>query len=72
MALKQIPIRFDEELAEQLRLRSTVEHRSMNDIVVQAVREYTTKHPISREKMLELVRAIAREDKALLKALADA
>jgi len=72
MATKQIPIRLDEETAEQLRLRSTIEKRSMNEIVGEAIREYSRAHPISREEMLKLVRAIAKEDASLLKALADA
>lgn len=69
---KQIPIRLDEKTAEQLRLRSAVERRSMNEIVGEAVREYSRAHPISRERMLELVRAIAEEDATLLEALRDA
>ncbi len=72
MAIKQIPLRLDEATAEKLRLRSAVEHRSMNEMVREAVREYERAHPISRERMLELVRAIVKEDKALLKALRDA
>lgn len=72
MALKQINVRVDERTAEQLKLRSTIEKRSINEIIGESLREYTTAHPISREAMLAMVRAIAKEDATLLKALADA
>ncbi len=72
MASKQIAVRVDEALAEQLRLRATIERRSVNEIINAAIREYATSHPVSRDDMLALVRAIAREDASLLQALADA
>lgn len=71
MALKQINIRVDEEMAEQLKLRSTIEKRSVNEIVGESLREYSKHHPISREQMLAMVRAIAKEDASILKALAE-
>jgi hypothetical protein len=72
MAVKQIAVRLDEATAEQLKLRATIEHRSVNDIVGEAIREYAKSHPVPRERMLEMVRAIVKEDASLLKALADA
>ena len=72
MALKQINVRVDERIAEQLKLRSTIEKRSINEIIGESLREYITAHPISRDAMLAMVRAIAKEDATLLKALADA
>lgn len=72
MATKQIAIRVDEATAEQLRLRAALEHRTVNDIVGEAIREYSKAHPVSRESMLAMVRAIAKEDASLLKALGDA
>lgn len=72
MASKQLPLRLDEQTAEQLKLRSTIEKRSMNEIVGDAIREYATAHPVPREELLALVRSIAKEDASLLKALADA
>jgi hypothetical protein len=72
MAMKQIALRVDEVIAEQLKLRATIEHRPVNDIINAAIREYSQSHPVAREDMLTLVRAIAKEDAALLKALADA
>lgn len=72
MAVKQIAVRLDEAVAEQLKLRATLEHRSVNDIIGEAIREYAKSHPVSREHMLAMVRAIAKEDASLLKALADA
>ncbi len=72
MALKQLNIRVDEETAAQLKLRSTIEKRSVNEIVGESLREYSKRHPVSRADMLALVRAIAKEDASILKALADA
>lgn len=72
MAMKQIAFRTDEATAQQLKLRASIEHRSVNDIIGEAVREYSKSHPVSREHMLAMVRAIAKEDAALLKALAEA
>jgi hypothetical protein len=72
MAVKQIAVRVDEATAAQLKLRATIEHRSVNDIIGEAIREYSKSHPVSRQHMLEMVRAIAKEDASLLKALAEA
>ncbi len=72
MAVKQIAVRIDQATAEQLRLRATIERRSVNEIVGEAIREYSKSHPVSREHMLAMVRAIAKDDASLLKALADA
>jgi hypothetical protein len=62
MAVKQIAVRIDAATAEQ----------SVNEILGDAVREYSESHPVSREHMLEIARAIAEDDASLLKALADA
>jgi len=72
MAQKQLNIRVDEATAAQLKLRSAIEKRSVNEIVGASLREYAKSHPVSRERMLELVRAIAKEDATILKALAEA
>jgi hypothetical protein len=72
MAPKQIALRVEQEVAEQLKLRASIERRSVNEIINAAIREYATAHPVSREQMLALVRTIAKEDAGLLKALADA
>lgn len=72
MAVKQIAVRIDQATAEQLKLRATIERRSVNEIVGEAIREYSKSHPVSREHMLAMVRAIAKDDASLLKALADA
>jgi len=71
MAVKQIAVRLEEATAEQLKLRATIERRSVNDIIGEAIQEYSKSHPIPRERMLEMVRAIVKEDASLLKALAD-
>lgn len=71
MALKQIAVRIDQETADRLKIRASIERRSVNEIVGEAIRDYLKTHPVSREDMLTLVRAIAKEDAALLKALAE-
>lgn len=72
MAARQVALRLDEELAGQLKLRAAIEHRSVNEIINEAIREHAKSHPIPREQMLEMVRAIVKEDASLLQALADA
>ena len=72
MAAKQIAIRIDEATVQQLKLRAAIERRSVNEIVGEAIREYSKSHPVSREHILAMVRAIAKDDASLLKALADA
>ncbi len=72
MATKQIAIRVDAATSEQLKARASIEHRSVNAIVGDAIREYASAHPVSRAQMLALVRGIVKEDAALLKALAEA
>ena len=72
MAVRQIAVRIDDATAEQLKLRATIERRSVNEIVGEAIREYSKSHPVSREHMLKMVRAIAKDDAVILKALADA
>lgn len=71
MASRQIALRVDEQVADKLKLRSTIERRSVNEIITAAIAEYEKTHPVSREDMLALVRAIAKEDASLLKALAE-
>ena len=71
MATKQISLRLDESVAEQLKVRASVERRSVNEIIAEAIKEYARSHPVSREAMLALVRGIVKEDASLLKALAE-
>jgi plasmid stability protein len=71
MAVKQLGIRLDPQVIQQLKLRSAIEGRSVNEIVSNAIREYSSAHPVPRAQMLEMVRAIAVEDAELLKALAE-
>lgn len=72
MAMKQVSLRLEEAEHESLKLRASIERRAVNDIITDAIREYSRTHPIPREDMLAMVRAIAKEDASLLKALADA
>jgi hypothetical protein len=71
MARKQVALRLDAVEHSALKLRSTIENRPVNDILEDAIREYSMRHPISREDTLKMVRSIAQEDAALLKALAE-
>jgi hypothetical protein len=72
MSMKQVSLRLDAVEHDSLRLRASLERRPMNDIITDAIREYSRSHPIPREDMLAMVRAIAKEDASLLKALEDA
>ena len=72
MNFKDIAVRLDDAMVEQLKVRSRIECRSVNEIVTEAIREYSKSHPVSREHMLTLVRTIVKEDASLLEALADA
>ncbi len=71
MANKQVSLRLEKAEHESLKLRSAIERRPVNEIITDAIREYSRSHPIPREDMLAMVRAIAKEDASLLKALAD-
>jgi len=72
MSVKQVGIRLDQAVVQQLKMRSAIEGRSVNEIVTAAIREYSTAHPLPRAQMLEMVRMIGVEDAALLKALGEA
>jgi hypothetical protein len=72
MAQRQIPLRVDEAVHAQLKVRSSITHRSINEIIGEAIRENFEAHPVSREDMLTLVRSIVKDDAELLKALAEA
>ncbi|MGD0472249.1 MAG: hypothetical protein ABSB70_03445 [Candidatus Velthaea sp.] len=72
MAQKQVSLRLEEAQHELLKLRGTFERRPVNDIIADAIREYSERHPISEDDMLVMVRRIMKEDASLLKALKDA
>jgi hypothetical protein len=72
MASKAVSLRLEEAQHELLKLRGTFERRPVNDIIADAIREYSERHPISEDDMVTMVRRIMREDAGLLKALADA
>jgi hypothetical protein len=72
VAGKHFAVLLDDTTAAQLKARSSFENRAVDEIVADAIREYSAAHPISREALLAIVRDIAREDAALLKALAEA
>jgi hypothetical protein len=72
MASKAVSLRLEEAQHELLKLRGTFERRSVNEIIADAIREYSERHPISEDDMVTMVRRIMKEDAALLKALADA
>jgi hypothetical protein len=69
---QQIAIRVDEATLEQLKLRASIERRPVSDIISEAIQEYIKSRPLSRLHMLEMARAIIKEDAPLLNALDDA
>jgi len=70
--MKQLPIELDDRTAHELGLRSTIENRPLEEIVGSAIRDYVDAHPITREGMLTIARAIMAEDADILEALARA
>lgn len=69
--VKQVNVRIDEGLADQLRLRSTLEKRPVNDIITSAIVNYVANNPVPRDRLLEMVDAIVKEDASLLKLLSE-
>lgn len=67
MVLMSMTLRLTDEEAEALRLRARLEHRSMQEIARQAIREYVEQH--SRADLLDRVlnEEIPRYAEALLR-----
>lgn len=68
--VKTLPVRLDPTMYLRLRRQAQSEGRSMNELMLAALREHLEAHPIRRERLRELAREIVAEDKELLEALA--
>jgi hypothetical protein len=67
--VKQMPLRLDRELYEELSRRSTIEKRSMSDIVRDALRSHFDSVRVTKPQLRAAIRRIAREDAEILEAL---
>jgi hypothetical protein len=67
--VKQMPLRLDRELYEELSRRSTIEKKSMSDIVREALRSHFDAVPVTKPQLRAAIERIAREDAEILKAL---
>ena len=67
--VKQMPLRLDRELYEELSRRSTIERKSMSDIVRDALRSHFDAVPVTKPQLRAAIERIAREDTEILEAL---
>jgi hypothetical protein len=67
--IKQMPLRLDRELYEELSRRSTIEKKSMSDIVRDALRSHFDAVRVSKPQLRAAIERIAREDAEILEAL---
>jgi hypothetical protein len=67
--VKQMPLRLDSELYEELSRRSTIEKRSMSDIVRDALRSHFDAVRVTKPQLRAAIERIAREDAEILEAL---
>jgi hypothetical protein len=67
--VKQMPLRLDRELYEELSRRSTIEKKSMSDIVRDALRSHFDAVRVSKPQLRAAIERIAREDTEILEAL---
>jgi len=65
----QIPVRLDSETAEELRARASVEGKSMNQVVREALETHFTTKPLSRDQLTAAIERVAKRDSAILEAL---
>ena len=68
--VKQMPLRLDRELYEELSRRSTIEKKSMSDIVRDALRSHFDAVRVTKPQLRAAIERIAREDAEILEALA--
>jgi hypothetical protein len=68
--IKQMPLRLDRELYEELSRRSTIENRPMSDIVREALRSHFDAVRVTKPQLRAAIAKIAREDAEILAALA--
>jgi hypothetical protein len=67
--VKQIPLRLDRALYEELSRRSTIEKKSMSDIVRDALRSHFASVRVTKPQLRAAIERIAREDAEILEAL---
>jgi hypothetical protein len=67
--VKQMPLRLDRELYEELSRRSTIEKKSMSDIVREALRSHFDAVRVTKPQLRAAIERIAREDTEILEAL---
>ncbi len=67
--VKQMPLRLDRELYEELSRRSTIERKSMSDIVREALRSHFDAVRVTKPQLRAAIKRIAREDADILEAL---
>lgn len=67
--VKQMPLRLDRELYEELSRRSTIENKSMSDIVRDALRSHFDAVRVTKPQLRAAIERIAREDAEILEAL---
>jgi hypothetical protein len=67
--VKQLPLRLDHELYQELSRRSTIEEKSMSDIVRDALRAYFDAVRITKPQLRAAIERIAHEDAEILEAL---
>src|ERR1700685_3543573 len=60
--VKQLPLRLDRELYQELSRRSTIENRSMSDIVRDALRAHFDAVRITKPQLRAAIERIAPED----------
>jgi predicted transcriptional regulator len=70
--MKQFSVEFDDSTIAELERQAANEQRTVGEIVVEAVRDYTRRHGREHEDVVALAHAIAREDASLLEALRNA
>ena len=67
--VKQMPLRLERELYEELSRRSTIEKKSMSDIVRDALRSHFDAVRVTKPQLRAAIERIAREDAEILEAL---
>jgi len=67
--VKQLPLRLDHELYQELSRRSTIENKSMSDIVRDALRAHFDAVRITKPQLRAAIERIAHEDAEILEAL---
>jgi hypothetical protein len=67
--VRQMPLRLDRALYEELSRRSTIEKKSMSDIVREALRSHFDAVRVTKPQLRAAIERIAREDADILEAL---